>query len=351
MNFDYPVSDLVRVRDEDELTEALSKRERVRLVGTGSSQAFLKGPDEEVDVVSTADMNRILRLEADDLTCSVEPGVRREDLDAALADHNLWLPCGGTGTLGGIFAGDREGPLAPAQAEPRSLLLGLTAVLTDGTRFKSGARVVKNVAGFDLQKLFVGSRGRLFAVTSMHLKLRPRPRAMVAFELRDLALPAAISLLLGIRRSSTPPLVLSLERQGSTFVLTGSIGGDPDHLATWIGEFGLLATDSETPGNRPGDPVDGLETVQGLVSLKTIPKLLEQLPGDAPFALHGQRFSTSLPAAAVDRLLKVLPTIGGSGEIVAGAASRRGRTSAVDPVVAKLETNLASTLDPRGALR
>lgn len=352
MNFDFPVSDFVRVGDRKALGEALSKRERVRLVGGGSSQTSLQAPDTEVDVISTADMNRILRLEADDLTCSVEPGVRREDLDAALADHNLWLPCGGTGTIGGIFAGDRNGPLAPAQHEPRSLLLGLSAVLADGTQFKSGARVVKSVAGFDLQKLFVGSRGRLFAVTTLHLKLRPKPPAIVAFEQDGLSLPASMELLLGMRQSHIAPLVLSLTRQGPAFRLTGSIGGDPRYLGTWIRKFGLSTTEPTTHDTiDASDPGEELEAVQGLLPLKTLPKLLDQLPGGAPFVLHGLRFATRLPMPATDRLLEALPSMGGSGEIVAGSASRRGRTSPVDPVVAKLEADLAQTLDPRGVLR
>ncbi|MFP6641847.1 MAG: FAD-binding oxidoreductase [Myxococcota bacterium] len=352
MNFDFPVSDFVRVRDDKALGKALAKRKHVRLVGGGSSQAFLQAPDTEVDVVSTADMTRILRLEADDLTCSVEPGVTRENLDAALADHNLWLPCGGTGTIGGIFAGDRTGPLAPAQHEPRSLLLGLSAVLTDGTRFKSGARVVKSVAGFDLQKLFVGSRGRLFAVTAMHLKLRPKPPAIVAFEQDGLSLPASMELLLGMRQSHIAPLVLSLARQGPDFTLTGSIGGDPQHLETWIHGFGLSATKS-TAHNAVDESnlAENVETIQGLLPLQALPKLLEQLPGGAPFVLHGLRFSTRLPTLATDRLLQDLPSIGGSGEIVVGPASRRGRTSPVDPVVARLEAELAQILDPRGVLR
>ncbi|MEE2887819.1 MAG: hypothetical protein VX951_10355, partial [Planctomycetota bacterium] len=248
--------------------------------------------------------------------------------------------------------GDRCGPLAPAQHEPRSLLLGLSAVLTDGTRFKSGARVVKSVAGFDLQKLFVGSRGRLFAATALHLKLRPKPPAVVAFEQDGLSLPAAMELLLEMRQSHIAPLVLSLERQGPDFTLTGSIGGDPQHLETWIRGFGLRATEPAAHNTvDESDPVEDAETIQGLLPLQALPKLLEQLPDGAPFALHGLRFATRLPTPATDRLLQDLPSLGGSGEIVVGPTSRRGQTSPVDPVVARLEAELAQTLDPRGVLR
>ncbi len=352
MNFDYPVSKVIDVHSEEDLCEVFSQSQTIRLVGRGSSQAALKAPNRDVDIVSTANMDQILRLEPDDLTCSVEPGVRREDLDAALAEHRLWLPCGGSGTIGGIFAGDREGPLAPMQPEPRSLLLGLSAVLTDGTRFKSGARVVKNVAGFDLQKLFVGSRGRLFAATALHLKLRPKPPASVEFKQTQLALPAAMELLLAMRRTQTPPQVLSLARTGSTYTLTGTIDGDPGYLETWIKKFALTASEpasSTTTG--PHVPSAGLETVQGLVMLKAIPALVDLLPEQVAFGLRGTRFWTHLPTPAADALLKALPSIGGSGEIVAGEPARRGLTSAVDPMVTRLETEIANVLDPHGVLR
>lgn len=352
MNFDYPVSKVIDVRSEDDLCEVFSQHKSIRLVGRGSSQAALKAPDKDVNAVSTAKMDQILRLEADDLTCSVEPGVRREDLDAALAEHGLWLPCGGSGTIGGIFAGDREGPLAPMQPEPRSLLLGLSAVLTDGTRFKSGARVVKNVAGFDLQKLFVGSRGRLFAVTALHLKLRPKPPASVCFEQAQLALPAAMELLLAMRRTQTPPQALSLVRAGSTYTLTGTIDGDPRYLETWIKKFALSACEPTPPADAsPHLPVAGLETVQGSVMLKAIPALIDLLPEQAAFGLRGTRFWTHLPVPAADTLLADLPSIGGSGEIVAGEPQRRGLTSVADPMVTRLETEIANSLDPSGVLQ
>ncbi len=351
MNLDYPVADSLEVTDASQLCAELQRRERVRLIGGGSSQAFLPAPDTEVDVISTAAMNRILRLEADDLTCSVEPGVRRADLDAALAEHQLWLPCGGDGTIAGIFAGDRLGALAPTQPEPRSLLLGMSAVLTDGTCFKSGARVVKNVAGFDLQKLFVGSRGRLFAVTALHLKLRPRPKASAAFEQTGLGLDDAMQQLIGMRRSRTSPQRLSLIRNPQSFTITGSIASDPRYLEQWLDEFGLVATSGPTATDGiAGDP-GAAETVQGMVPLKSLPTLIESLPATAPFALHGTRFTTELTAAASDSLLASLAGLGGCGEVIGGPPTRRGTTSPSDPVADRLEAELGRALDPRGVLR
>ena len=176
---DFEVSSTVQVGNDAELREALAGGGPVRLAGTGSQQQLVPAPAAKVRMVGVGSMNRILRLEVDDLTCTVEAGVRRDALDAALAENRLQLPCAGGGSVGGLFAADPHGPLGPGMHSPRSLLLGFEGMLAEGLSFKAGARVVKSVAGFDLQKLFVGSQGRLFAVTRLHLKLRPAPRHQV----------------------------------------------------------------------------------------------------------------------------------------------------------------------------
>ncbi|MHC4899502.1 MAG: FAD-binding oxidoreductase, partial [Planctomycetota bacterium] len=172
MRLDFETSGTLQVRSDAELRDALVSGGAVRLAGSGSQQLLVPAPATKVRVISLQSMDRILRLESDDLTCTVEAGVRREALDAALQKRRLQLPCAGGGTIGGLFAADVHGPLGPGMHSPRSLLLGFEGMLAEGLAFKAGARVVKSVAGFDLQKLFVGSQGRLFAVTRLHLKLR-----------------------------------------------------------------------------------------------------------------------------------------------------------------------------------
>ena len=354
MKLDFPVRETVIVDSETELFDAMQAHDRIRLAGSGGSQAFVPAPEEPVTVVSLAGMNRILRLEADDLTCSVEPGVRREDLDHAMAGHGLHLPCGGSGTIGGIFAADSVGSLAPGRPEPRNLLLGISAVLSEGLRFRSGARVVKNVAGFDLQKVFVGSRGRLFAVTALHLKLRPLPRNTFHFALEDLPRDAAVETTRRLRHLSEPPLVLVLNTHGggrdwAPSSVCGTLGGHPRHVSKLARELELTAgpePDLEMPA-----PDDGVELVQGQIPSRRLAELIEQLPDGAPFRLCGQRFTVSLASDAADRLLDRLSTLGGSGEILVGPATRRGRKTPADAAVERLTELLKASLDARGALR
>ncbi len=350
---DFRAAQTVTVENEFELREALASFDAVRLAGTGSAQSRVPAPDDEVAVVSLAGMARILRLEADDLTCSVEAGVLRADLDSELEERGLWLPCGGGGTLGGLFAADEIGPLGPAQPEPRSLLLGMTAMLAEGKRFRSGARVVKNVAGFDLQKLFVGSRGRLFAVTELHLKLRPRPRAMLHFLNGDLSREEALDLAARLRREPTRPASLIVEGNESLAV-SGTLAGNPSHLDRLAKQFGLVRIADAPASRREQDDVEAdltREVVRGQIRFRRVVNLLAKLPSTAEFRFAGERFEIYLDKDKTDELLADLPSCGAAGEITEGVATRRGIGTTGDPNSARLAAGLKAALDPRGVLR
>jgi glycolate oxidase FAD binding subunit len=137
-------------------------------------------------VLSTRRLDRVLEHEAGDLTVVAEAGVRLSALDAVLAPYGQFLALDPPGdpTLGACVAANLSGPRRHRYGAPRDLLLGVTVVLADGTVASSGGKVVKNVAGYDLGKLFCGSRGRLGLVARVSFRLHPRPRAA-----RTLAIP------------------------------------------------------------------------------------------------------------------------------------------------------------------
>jgi len=130
------------------------------------------------DDLSTERLDRILEHEAGDLTCIVEAGVRLAQLDAALEPHGqmLALDPPGDPTIGACVAASLSGPRSHRYGTIRDLVIGITVVLADGTIASSGGKVVKNVAGYDLAKLFCGSHGRLGLVARVALRLHPRPR-------------------------------------------------------------------------------------------------------------------------------------------------------------------------------
>jgi glycolate oxidase FAD binding subunit len=130
-------------------------------------------------VLSTRSLDRVLEHEAGDLTATVEAGIRLSDLNDRLASAGqmLALDPPGDPTIGACLAGNLSGPRRHRYGAPRDLVLGVTVVLADGTVSSAGGKVVKNVAGYDLGKLFCGSEGRFGLIARVSLRLHPRPAA------------------------------------------------------------------------------------------------------------------------------------------------------------------------------
>ncbi|MDP2959181.1 MAG: FAD-binding oxidoreductase [Longimicrobiales bacterium] len=130
-------------------------------------------------VLSTRRLAGIEAYEPADLTVTVGAGTTVASLGAALAEKGQWLPVdppfAPERTVGGLVATGAAGPLGMAYGAPRDHVLGLTVVSGDGRVLRLGGRVMKNVAGFDLVKLIVGSRGTLGVVISATLRVFPRP--------------------------------------------------------------------------------------------------------------------------------------------------------------------------------
>jgi len=130
-------------------------------------------------IVSTLRLNQIIEHEPADLVAIAQAGVTLTDFNAKLAENGQWLPLDppddGRATLGGVVATGIGGPQQLGYGRPRGSVIGMKVVLADGSMIKAGGRVVKNVAGYDLCKLFTGSYGSLGIITELNFKLRPRP--------------------------------------------------------------------------------------------------------------------------------------------------------------------------------
>jgi glycolate oxidase FAD binding subunit len=121
----------------------------------------------------------VIEYEPGDQTVIVDGAIELAALQRTLAEQGqrLSLDPPGSPTLADCLLDDLSGPLRHRFGTMRDLVLGVTVVLRDGTRASSGGKVVKNVAGYDLGKLFCGSRGRLGSVERLALRLHPRPEA------------------------------------------------------------------------------------------------------------------------------------------------------------------------------
>lgn len=138
--------------------------------------------------LSTGGLTGLEEYAPEDLTVSAGAGTLLGDLSAALSEHGQWIPCdppfSPRRTLGGVVASSASGDLGASFGALRDHVLGLTVVTGDGRILRLGGRVMKNVAGFDLVRLMVGSRGTLGVVVSATLRVFPRPAddRVVVFE-------------------------------------------------------------------------------------------------------------------------------------------------------------------------
>jgi glycolate dehydrogenase FAD-binding subunit len=147
----------------------------------GGSKLGLGNPPERVDLmVLTRGLDQVLEHAAGDLVVRAQAGVRLADLQDALAPAGQWLaldPPEPRATLGGVVAANASGPRRLRYGTIRDLIIGITVVLADGTVARAGGKVVKNVAGYDLAKLFCGSLGTLGMVAEVTFRLHPLPPA------------------------------------------------------------------------------------------------------------------------------------------------------------------------------
>jgi glycolate oxidase subunit GlcD len=168
----------------EEISEVMKvvSRERAAVIPAGGRTwltAQRASPKASL-LVSTARLNKILEHEPADLIAVAQAGVRLQVFNEQLALNGQWLPLDppddGRATLGGIIATGLGGAQQFGYGRPRGSVIGMKVVLADGSIIKVGGRVVKNVAGYDLCKLFTGSYGTLGIITELNFKLRPRPQ-------------------------------------------------------------------------------------------------------------------------------------------------------------------------------
>jgi len=172
-----------------------------RGAGTGLSGAAT--PDDGAVLLSFARMGRILEIDPVDALAVVQPGVSLEDLDAAAGEHGLTYPVHPgeqSASLGGTVATNAGGMRAVRYGVTRAHVLGLEAVLADGTVVRTGGRLAKISSGYDLTQLLIGSEGTLALVTEVIVRLHPhlpaRRTVLAPFGSAD-AVTAAVGRIVG----------------------------------------------------------------------------------------------------------------------------------------------------------
>ena len=169
--------------DEVRGVVALAAESEVSLIPWGGGTAATVGtpPARMGIVLGLGRLDRLVEHEPGDLTATVQAGMTFARFQDALRERGQWLsldpPDADRATLGGVIAANASGPRRHLYGTARDQLIGVTVVTADGSLVRGGGKVVKNVAGYDLPKLFVGSYGTLGIIVELTVRLRPLPEA------------------------------------------------------------------------------------------------------------------------------------------------------------------------------
>lgn len=200
----------MRPASEDEVRDAIA--DAVRQGGTldirgGGSKAAIGKPRPDAGVLDMTGIAGIVDYDPAELVLTVRPGTPLAEVEALLGEHGQMLAFGpydhgpvlgisaGRATIGGVVVAGINGSLRLSGGGARDHLLGFRAVSGRAEAFVAGAKVVKNVTGYDLPKLAAGSWGRLFAITELTLKVLPRPPVRATRAVEGLEPEEAVALM------------------------------------------------------------------------------------------------------------------------------------------------------------
>lgn len=205
------------------LRDAHDRRARVRIAGRGTWTGRAAAVAADAMPLDVSGLSGILEYVPGDLTLTARAGTTIAEIESATVVHGQWcplLPWGGDdGTFGATFATATHGPCSAALGAPRDHALGLEFVDGTGAVVRAGGRVVKNVAGFDLTRLMVGSWGTLGVITEVSVRLRARP-AVDETWIVSIVDDAGRAQLEEFRRGTLAPLAIE-QLDGRTLVRLG----------------------------------------------------------------------------------------------------------------------------------
>ena len=169
---------------------------------------------EKVTSIDLTRMTRLLEHKAEDMTATVEAGISLAAFQTEVAKHGQWLPIDPpnpeTLAIGDCVSTNVSSPRRFGYGTIGDYVIGLKAVLADGRVIQSGGKVVKNVAGYDIAKLFIGAHGSLGVVVEVTFKLRPLPEVERYVEQQCKSLDQADALIASVLNSDLTPVVLDL---------------------------------------------------------------------------------------------------------------------------------------------
>lgn len=244
------------------LAEAGASGRSVRVRGAGSKDHL--GELRPTDVVlETTGMSGVVDHVAADLTVTIAAGMPFSALQERLRAAGQFVPLdpphGAQATVGGIVASGSDGFGRWRYGGVRDLLIGTVTALCDGTVARSGGRVVKNVAGYDLNKLLIGSLGTLGVIAECTLKVLPLPAAAAAASARAAGPAEAFAIADALVRTSIRPTAAVVDRSGGRWRVTIAAAGDAALVARAMAEVSRAARAAGTSAEETDmDVIDEL---------------------------------------------------------------------------------------------
>jgi glycolate oxidase FAD binding subunit len=292
----------------------------------------LGNPPAALDLaVSLRRLNRVIHYDPGDLTLTIEPGLLLAEAQRSLAEHKQLLPAdppyAEEAALGGLIAANASGPLRFAYGTWRDFIIGMKFVTGEGTEVKTGGRVVKNVAGYDLAKLMIGALGSLGVITEVSFKVFPLPLATATFVFGFESLEVALEAARRIVQSAWQPLLLELLSPSASdlvscqplsplhWSLVVAVGGVDPVLRRYQTDFGALAREL-----RAGQ----LDILRGHDEQFVLKAVRERIPRARAKNPSTTVVKAALPLAGVGPFLTKAQAVAARYELPAAASAHAG---------------------------
>ena len=244
--------------------------------GGGTAQGIGGPPPTGALVLSTKRLNKLTHHEPGDMVATAEAGMALGDFQNALAQNGQWLPLDGDphATLGGLIATDRSGPRALGYGTLRDMVLGMSVVNGDGVARKCGGKVVKNVTGYDLAKLYIGSLGTLGVVTEVTFKLRPLPIDRRSWSIQGMDVAGGVECLAKIAALNLPleqldAYIVPKETKVNIGAMAAGTPAELDRIARDLSTIAETYSKSPVPSEVGKSWNDGMQSFGAIAGFST----------------------------------------------------------------------------------
>jgi len=311
----------------EEVAEVLLLASREDLVvapaGGGTQLGIGRKPGKIDILLRTSRLNKVEHYDPGDLTVGVGAGTTVGDLRRLVSDHRQVFPLdvarAHEATIGGVMAAAAHGAEKHGYGGIRDFCIGVQFVTADGRVAKGGGRVVKNVAGFDLMKLMIGSFGTLAVIVGASFKVFPAPALTKTFAGDFASLEEAMACRDAVLASPLSPLCLELiSPEAQAYLSQGGAQGRWSVLVRAGGSERVLARYRAELGSRVARELEGAEEAQTWRAVAEFQETVARKPG-ASMVLN-----VSLPIRAIAEMVRASRLAGESNGLAAAAIGRIG---------------------------